>query len=184
VDWALNVAEIPADRIVLLGQSLGTAVTSAVAELYASRGIEFAGVVLVAGFSNLANLLVGYRISGYVPVLGPLSVWPGFLQLLQRFVVDEWQSAERLASLVKHTRKRLRLSLIAANDDADIPCEQSDTMFHIAANATVPGGLDQHSFEAWKEVRTIKKGKDAFATKWAAEPGIVIYQERFPYGGK
>lgn len=55
VDWALIVAQIPASRIVILGQSLGTAVTAGVVERFAQRGVDFAGVVLVAGKSCLAH---------------------------------------------------------------------------------------------------------------------------------
>ena len=40
VDWALNVAMIPPQRIVLLGHSLGTAVVAAVALQYAEMSIE------------------------------------------------------------------------------------------------------------------------------------------------
>ncbi|GKT92186.1 abhydrolase domain-containing protein [Colletotrichum tofieldiae] len=183
IDWVINTAGVPSDRIVLLGQSLGTAVTSGVAELYASQGIEFGGVILVAGFSNLPKMLSGYRIGGLFPVLGPLKVWPGFLEYMETFIYDKWPSADRLESLVKLTKRRLRLTLISATDDADIPWTESSKLFRSAANATVPGGLDDYSFEAWKEVRTIHKGKNAFVTTWNAEPNVIIRQEMFPYGG-
>ncbi|KAF6823245.1 abhydrolase domain-containing protein [Colletotrichum musicola] len=183
IDWVINVAGVPSDRIVLLGQSLGTAVASGAAELYASQGIEFAGIVLVAGFSNLPKMLSGYRIGGLFPVLGPLKVWPGFLEYMEGFIYDKWPSADRLASLVRLTKRRLRLTLISAKDDRDIPCEESSKLFKAAANATVPGGLNDHSFESWKEVRTIHKAKDNWVTTWQADHNILIRQERFPYGG-
>ncbi|KAL2874075.1 hypothetical protein SGCOL_010756 [Colletotrichum sp. CLE4] len=183
IDWVINVAGVPSDRIVLLGQSLGTAVTSGVAELYASQGIEFGGVILVAGFSNLPKMLSGYKIGGLFPVLGPLKVWPGFLEYMEGFIYDKWPSVDRLESLVKLTKRRLRLTLISAKDDGDIPWTESNKLFRAAANATVPGGLSDHSFEAWKDVRTIHKGKNAFVTTWNAEPNIVIRQELFPHGG-
>ncbi|KAJ0291428.1 hypothetical protein CBS470a_003425 [Colletotrichum nupharicola] len=184
IDWVINVAGVSSDRIVLLGQSLGTAVTSGVAELYASQGIEFGGVILVAGFSNLPKMLSGYKIGGLFPVLGPLKVWPGFLEYMETFIYDKWPSADRLESLVKLTKRRLRLTLISAKDDSDIPCEESSKLFRAAANATVDGGLSDHAFESWKEVRTIHKGKNAFVTTWHADHNIIIRQEMFPYGGK
>jgi abhydrolase domain-containing protein 12 len=69
VEWAINVAKVPPSRIVILGQSLGTAVSSGVAEHFAQQGVEFAGVILVAGFSNLPTLLSQYSAAGFIPVL-------------------------------------------------------------------------------------------------------------------
>ena len=71
VQWATHVAGISPSRIVLLGHSLGTAVVSGVAERYALRGVEFAGIVLVAGFGDLASMLSGYRIGGFHPAARP-----------------------------------------------------------------------------------------------------------------
>ncbi|KAH7273352.1 hypothetical protein MRS44_001753 [Fusarium solani] len=182
VEWAINVAGIPSSRIQLLGQSLGTAVVSGVAEKYALQGVEFAGITLVAGFSDLANLLVGYRIAGIFPVLAPFRVWPWLVRYLHRFIVDKWHSADRLANIVRHTKTRLRINLIHAKDDRDIPWTEDNKLFRAAAQETV-GILDEAEFDAWKEQRTIRKGDDAFVTTWMAEPNIIIRQELFPHGG-
>lgn len=45
VDWAMSVAGVASERIVVVGQSLGTAVTSGVVEHFAARDVEFAGVI-------------------------------------------------------------------------------------------------------------------------------------------
>ncbi|KAM0445616.1 hypothetical protein ACHAQK_001828 [Fusarium lateritium] len=182
VDWATDVAGIPASRIVLLGQSLGTAVVSAVAEKYALQGVEFAGVTIVAGFSDLANLLLGYRIGGVVPVLAPFRMWPSLVRFIHRFIVDRWHSDLRLANVVRHTKTRLRINLIHAKNDKDIPWTEDNKLFRTAAQETV-GIMDDDEFAAWKEERTIHKGKDAFVTTWTAEPNMIIRQELFPYGG-
>ncbi|KAM5355209.1 hypothetical protein ACJ41O_001855 [Fusarium nematophilum] len=182
VEWAINVAGIPPSRIVLLGQSLGTAVVSGVAEKYALQGVEFAGITLVAGFSDLANLLLGYRISGIFPVLAPFRVWPWLVRRLHHFIVDKWRSTDRLANIVRHTKTRLRINLVHAKNDRDIPWVEDNKLFRAAANETV-GILDDDEFDAWKEQRTIRKGDDAFVATWIAEPNIVIRQELFPYGG-
>ncbi|KAL6413357.1 hypothetical protein AUP68_02866 [Ilyonectria robusta] len=182
VDWAVDVAGIPPSRIVLLGQSLGTAVVSGVAEKYALQGVEFAGITLVAGFSDLASLLTGYRILGVFPVLAPFRVWPWLVRSFNHFVVDKWHSANRLGNIVRHTKTRLRINLVHAKNDADIPWTEDNKLFRAAANETV-GILDDGEFDAWKEQRTVRKGKDAFVTTWTAEPNIIIRQELFPYGG-
>ncbi|EON97082.1 putative abhydrolase domain-containing protein [Phaeoacremonium minimum UCRPA7] len=187
VDFAINVAGIPASRIVLLGQSLGTAITSGVAERYAATGVDFAGVVLVSGFSSMPTMLAGYAIAGYVPVLRPLKIIPPLLRWILGFIVDKWQSVDRLASLtksVKERRGRLRLSLIHGANDWDIPCHESDRLFAAAANATVDGGLDPQDLIEMKDERTVWKGDKYFKATWTAEPDIVITHEQFPYGGE
>ncbi|KAM0404494.1 hypothetical protein ACHAPZ_003717 [Fusarium culmorum] len=182
VEWATKVAGIPASRIVLLGQSLGTAVVSAVAEKYALQGVEFAGITIVAGFSDLANLLLGYRIGGVVPVLAPFRMWPTLVRFIHRFVVDKWHSDHRLANVVRHTKTRLRLNLVHAKNDKDIPWTEDNKLFRAAAQEMI-GIMDDEEFAAWKEERTVHKGKDAFVATWTAEPNMIIRQELFPYGG-
>ncbi|KAF7559683.1 hypothetical protein G7046_g4475 [Stylonectria norvegica] len=182
VDWAIDVAGIPASRIVLLGQSLGTAVVSGVAEKYVLQGVEFAGITIVAGFSDLVSLLTGYRIGGIFPVLAPFRAWPQLLALFNSFIVEKWHSADRLANIVRHTKTRLRINLIHARNDGDIPYTEDDKLFRAAVNEAV-GTLNDDEFHAWKEQRTIRKGKDAFVTTWTSEPNIVIRQELFPHGG-
>jgi pimeloyl-ACP methyl ester carboxylesterase len=183
VEWAVNVAGIPPERIVLLGQSLGTAVVSGVAERYAVQGVEFAGIILVSGFSDLPTMLSEYRIGGIFPVLAPFRASPALLRLFHYFIVDKWQSNHRLASLVRHTKNRLRLSLIHSRNDPDIPWTEDNKLFKAAVMEKV-GITDDEAFEAWKGERTIKKGDKAFVTTWNTEPNIHIRQELFPFGGK
>lgn len=183
VNWALNVAKLPADRIVLVGQSLGTAVTSAVAEHYAKEGTDFAGVVLVAGFSSLSKLLSEYFILGYFPVLSPFKNHPAILDYLTSFLVDKWPSAERLASLVKHSKK-LRLFMVHARDDPEIPWTQSNALFAAAANATTEGGMDVALFQKMKARSTIDMGDGAFISTWKAGGDKIIREEIVGYGRK
>ncbi|PHH81954.1 hypothetical protein CDD82_7441 [Ophiocordyceps australis] len=181
VDWALNVAGISPTRIVLLGHSLGTAVVSGVAEKYALQNVEFAGIILVAGFSDLASMLSGYRMGGLLPILGPFAAWPGAVKVLRPFVVDSWNSADRLANIVRHTKKRLRLTLIHAANDADIPWTQDNKLFQAAVNAKKHIN-DDEEFAKWKENHTIHKGLNAFVTTWSSDSDIIVRQELFPYG--
>lgn len=182
VDWALNVAQVPAARIVLLGQSLGTAVVAGVAERYTLQGVEFAGIILVAGFSDLTTMLSEYKIGGLFPVLSPIARWPFLLRRMHHFIHDKWRTVDRLATIVRQTKGRVRLNLIHAKDDADIPWTEDNKMFRAAANETL-GGLDDDEFTAWKEERTVRKGDDSFVATWKADPDIIIRQELFPFGG-
>ncbi|KAI1475740.1 alpha/beta-hydrolase [Daldinia eschscholtzii] len=182
VDWAMNVAGIPASRIVIMGHSLGTAVTSSVAEHFAMQGIEFAGVILIAGFSDLPTLLSSYTAAGFIPVLSPLRPFPPVLRFFQGFIVDKWKSADRLARVVGLTRTRLRLTFIHAKNDLEIPCHESDALFKSAASATVEDVSD-NDFSSWKEQRTLRRDDGTFTAIVKAEPGIIIREELVPYGG-
>ncbi|GAO13676.1 hypothetical protein UVI_02017790 [Ustilaginoidea virens] len=183
VEWSTKVAGVSSDRIVLFGHSLGTAVVSGVADKYSRQGVDFAGLVLVAGFSDLSNLLTGYRIGGVFPVMGPLAAWPSVVRFLQGFVVDKWHSANRLASIVRHSEKRLRLELIHSYWDLDIPWEHEEILFQAAANATT-NGLTQQEFDRFKKDKTqFSSGGAGFVAAVKAKPDIVIRQELVMNGG-
>ncbi|KAK3347542.1 Alpha/Beta hydrolase protein [Neurospora tetraspora] len=201
VDWATKVARVPAERIVLLGHSLGTAVAAAAAEYYCcprstpdagagcrssddetgddetretreGRGrreykpMEFAGVILVAGFSSLPTMLSGYAIAGWIPVLRPLSFWPWLLGKVMARIVDKWPSAERLTRLTKSAKtdgRRLNLTLIHARNDWDIPFHEDDKLFKGAVRGLVEAelgigmvygdGRDEQEYEERERVR-------------------------------
>ncbi|KAI1125291.1 alpha/beta-hydrolase [Nemania abortiva] len=183
VDWAMEVACVSPDRIIVMGQSLGTAVTSGVVEHFSTRGIEFAGVILIAGFSNVPTLLSTYSGAGFIPVLSPLRPIPPLLRLFQSFIVDKWDSASRLAEVVRLTRKRLRLTLIHAKNDLEIPCHESDALFKSAASATIDQILDDEAFLSWKRQRTTQFEDGTFISTVIAEPDIIIRQELVAFGG-
>ncbi len=187
VDFAMHTAGVSPDRIVLLGQSLGTAVASGVAERYAvERGVDFAGVVLVAAFSSLPTMLAGYAIAGLVPVLRPLAFWPAALRWFMSFVVDKWESADRLARMVKAVHARgghLRLSLVHAADDWDIPYREDDKLFASAVSGFLGKDIDVQRLASMKSERTLEIGTGAFVTHWK-EGDITVTQELFPYGGR
>ncbi|KAK3995280.1 Monoacylglycerol lipase ABHD12 [Cladorrhinum sp. PSN332] len=190
IDFAIKTAGIPPSRIVLLGHSLGTAVASGVSELYTLReGVDFAGVVLVAAFSTLPKMLSGYSIAGFVPVLRPLVWWPWLLEKVMDRVVDKWDSAGRWGRIVKEVKKgerRLRLSLVHAKNDWDIPCHEDDKLFRAAIGGLVEDERvveeDGEWFEQEKEARTVRQGKDAFVSTWS-EADVEVRQELVPWGG-
>jgi pimeloyl-ACP methyl ester carboxylesterase len=131
-NWVLQTAQIPADRIVILGQSLGTAVASAVAlnfidpknELLpqtdalqpsspllalqtAAQPLQtptlFASVILIAPFYSLPSLLLTYRLGGLVPLLLPLRPFPWLGKALTSRMIDQWPTAKRLAAYTRAT---------------------------------------------------------------------------------
>ncbi|KAK0725216.1 Alpha/Beta hydrolase protein [Lasiosphaeris hirsuta] len=190
VRWAMDAAGVRPDRIVLLGQSLGTAVASGVTEYFArEEGVDFAGVILVSGFSSLPAMLSGYAIAGLVPILAPFKAWPWLLKQLMRRVVDKWASTDRLRETVRAVKARggrLRLHLVHAVNDKDIPCHEDDKLFAAAVNGTVGVGepkMDDERLAAEKSARTVVRGKSAFVATWT-DGDLVFRQELVPYGGK
>ncbi|PVH84071.1 alpha/beta-hydrolase [Cadophora sp. DSE1049] len=181
VNWAMQVAQVPPERIVIVGQSLGTAVTSAVVEHFAEQGTDFAGVVLVAGFTSIPNLLTGYSILGYIPILSPFGTYPALQRLLASYVVDEWPSVTRIANIVRLSKK-LRLFIIHSKDDPEIPWMHSEGLFAAAANATTDGGMDVELFKKMKARSTTDMGDGSFISTWKASSDKIIREEIVGHG--
>jgi len=181
IEWAIQVAKLPPERIVIVGQSLGTAVTTAVAEHYAKQGTEFAGIILIAGFTDLPSLLTSYSIAGWVPILSPLRPYPRIQKWLTSYVVDKWPSAIRLANFVRISKK-VRLIIIHAKDDYEIPWFQSEGLFAAAANATTEEGIDMGLLTKMKARNTINMGYGAFISTWKAGGNKTIREEILAYG--
>ena len=135
--WALKVANIPPQRIVLFGQSLGTAVATAVTEHFTlKQNIQFAGLVLVAPFVSIPELLPEYTIAGCIPTLSPLKMHPLILKWVLSRVVDTWTTSDRLANLVQKSNT-FNIALIHARNDAEIPWTQSQCLFKASTNTTI-----------------------------------------------
>lgn len=177
----MNIAKVPPKRIVILGQSLGTAVTAAVVEHYAKQGVDFAGVVLVAGFTALSDLLPNYSIAGWLPLLSPLKSSPALFRLWSTYVVDKWPSATRIANFVRLS-KRVRLFIIHAKDDFEIPWKNAEGLFFAAANATTENGMDRSLIEKMKARSTTDMGDGAFISTWKAGDDKIIREEIVAYG--
>lgn len=190
VHFALSTLQIPPSRILLLGQSLGTAVAAATAEKVSrERGVDLAGVVLVAPFSSLPTMLASYSLGGVVPLLRPLGAAPPLLRMVMGLVADRWTSLDRLAALAAQTRERagrLRLNLVHGADDWDIPCVESVKIFEAAARASVKEGseLDKAWFLEMRDSVTDVRGDKAFKITWQGEADIVVTHEQFAYGGE
>jgi abhydrolase domain-containing protein 12 len=148
INFARHVLGIPADRIALVAQSLGTAVVSGVVEQLSlphtddsdksSAGIDFASVTLLCGFRDLKSLLLEYRIGGIFPILSPLRSFPALQQSLVSFIRESWDSRSRwvnvlsrvLSDVEKGQKRRLNLQLVHALDDPDIPYQNTEMLFN------------------------------------------------------
>ncbi|OAA66583.1 hypothetical protein SPI_01159 [Niveomyces insectorum RCEF 264] len=174
VDWAMNVAGIPASRIVVFGQSLGTAVSIAVSARLALRSppVVCAGTVLVAPFTDVAALAASYRLAGTVPILSPFAKFPLLFRYLQRFVRDQWPSKDRIAQYVRANEQNgmaYRLTIIHAKDDYDIPWAHAEAV----VNASVPAGISYDGLEQRKLASRRDLGAAGTVTEWHTAYGVI-----------
>ena len=172
-EWAMNEAGIPPSRIVIFGQSLGTAVGISLAHHFALRPdpILFAGMVFAAPFASVELLTSTYRIAGTIPLLGPLAPFPRLLAFFNTFIISKWPSKDKLAAFVRTcenmaTQKpNYHITIIHAEDDYDIPWSHSDQLFWHAVNAARPDGISFEELEQEKEQTKTVLG----AAGWVAE---------------
>lgn len=182
VRWAMDAAKIPPDRIILVGQSLGTAVAAAVAEHYVQESqVEFAGTVLVAAFSDLPTLLLTYSIGGIVPILSPLRPYPSLQRSFSRYLRDTWDTSNRVGNLVRMSRK-VNLYLFHSRDDFEIPWKHSETLFYAAANATSSSSLSSKHIDGMKFQQDLQEG--GIIESWNAGGMKKISKHVVRYGGK
>ncbi|PLB38720.1 alpha/beta hydrolase [Aspergillus candidus] len=139
--------KIPPSRIVIVGQSLGTAVSAAVAERFAFGSPDptaiqpaikdpepFAGIVLMASFSNVPSLIDSYSLKGISPpMLSPLMGYPRIQNWTKSHILDRWDTAARVARLTgagptaeedsssAYAQKGLDLVVVHAWNDNEIP---------------------------------------------------------------
>lgn len=166
VNWALTVAHVAPERIVIVGQSLGTAVAVAVAEHFATKShIDFAGIVLVAGFSDLPTVMMTYKAGGILPALSPLRPYPKIQSFFARRIKDTWPTSTRLGNLVRNSR-RIDLALIHSKNDPDIPWSHCDTLFYAAANATSIEGMTASQIDGVKQ--HLELGAGGWTNTWTA----------------
>ncbi|TVY40631.1 Monoacylglycerol lipase [Lachnellula subtilissima] len=186
VDWAMNDAGIAPSRILVFGQSLGTAVGIAVSEHFAlqSPPVVFAGMVLVAPFVDVVTLMATYRVAGTIPLVSPLARFPRLFMYLGTFVRDTWASKDRIARYVsanEDTGEKYRITLIHAEDDWDISWQHTPMLFWHAVNATVPAGMTYDELEEKKDERRKDLGSAGSVVEWRTENGV-MREEILKYG--
>ncbi|EEP77903.1 conserved hypothetical protein [Uncinocarpus reesii 1704] len=138
---------IPSSRIAVAGESLGTAVAAGLAERLAFSDVSpvksLAGFMLVAPFSNIPKLLESYCIMGILPpILSPLMGYPQYQKYVLEHVIDNWDTASRLARLTgilsksdsdeKYNNKDFRLTILHAANDPDIPWREGKRTWEAA----------------------------------------------------
>ena len=178
VDWALNVAKIPPERIVIFSQSLGTAVNAAIAEHFAQQvpSIVFAGHILIAPFVDVPTLVSTYSVAGTIPILGPLAKFSAVFDYLRTFIRDKWSTKDRLQNYVRINEvqwDKYRLTLIHAEDDYDIPWAHTPMLFQHAIQGTVPNDTDVADLMEKKSELKVDLGAAGSVVEWKTEHGCI-----------
>lgn len=188
-DWAMREAGIPAERIVIWGQSIGTAVATSLVHHMAHRvhPVFFSGLVMVAPFTDVKSLTATYRVAGMIPLLGPVARFPRLLEFLNSFIRDQWQSNKKLAAFIQRSGKmsgssgKYYISIIHAEDDYDIPWTHSDQMFWTAVNASTTTGISFEELEQEKLITKVTLGGGGWSVTRQAEGGV-IREDILKYG--
>ncbi|KAL8669387.1 MAG: hypothetical protein Q9168_006023 [Polycauliona sp. 1 TL-2023] len=178
VKWAMKTAGIPPSRIVIFGQSIGTAVSLAISEHYAlqSPPVVFAGAVLVAPFADVASLVATYRVAGSIPLLSPLAKFPKLFAYLSTYIRDRWSSKDRIAGYIRANEdrnKKYKLTLIHAEDDWDIPFHHTKVLFWHAIRAMTGQDISYDELDTKKNADKTDLGAAGSILEWRTENGIV-----------
>lgn len=182
-EWATGVARIPPERIVVFGQSMGSAVSIALVDHLATQtpSMSLAGLVITSSFSDLTSLTATYRIGGIIPVLSPVAnLFPELFKYLSCRLTSTWLNKDRIAEIVRAS-DRYHISLLHAEDDPDIPATHTQSLFWHAVNATSRRGFPPKIFEEEKEKRRVNLGEGGWFVEWHTEKGL-IRQDMPKYG--
>jgi abhydrolase domain-containing protein 12 len=186
VEWAMNAARIPPNRIIMYSQSLGTAVNMAVAEHFALQEppVVFAGHILTAPFVDVITLVSTYSIAGTIPLLGPVARVPMLFNYLREYINDKWSTRDRIASYVKANEdngSRYRITMIHAEDDYDIPWTHTPQLFWHAVVGTKEQDISFEELEPLKAKLRLDNGPAGSVVEWKTDNGI-IREEILKYG--
>lgn len=181
-EWATGVARIPPERIVVFGQSMGSAVSIALVDHLAAQtpSVSCAGLVITSSFSDLASLTATYRIGGVFPILSPVAKFPMLFGYFSRRLTSTWLNKDRIADVVRAS-DRYHITLLHAEDDPAIPAAHTQSLFWHAVNATSHHDLSPTAFEEEKEKRKVNLGEGGWFVEWRTEKGL-IRQDMPKYG--
>lgn len=162
VTWAIEQGGVSPRNIVLIGHSLGTAVSTAVYHHFSTQGKPLGGLALIAPFTNVPKLTTTYRVGGIVPLLQPLALFPAVQTWGTSQVRDKWQTELRLAEVAASGQGH-KITIFHARSDFAIPCHHALSLYQTLCSGKAEWRpVDPPGFEASKS--TTASGK----TLWTA----------------
>ncbi|KAK9390030.1 Alpha/Beta hydrolase protein [Lipomyces mesembrius] len=141
----LNRTGVPADRTILIGQSLGTGVIIGAADLLTQSDpkLEFRAIVPIAGFASIEELLSTHKIFGMIPVLAPFKSFEVLHTLLARQLRYKFHSDVRIERFVRNSRKT-KVLVVHSFDDEQIPYFHGEKL----VDAAIMGALESEADDA------------------------------------
>jgi abhydrolase domain-containing protein 12 len=157
-----------------------------------------AGIVAVAAFTSLRKLVGRYRMAGFLPLLGPLNMFPKLADFfVHQFLRAEFDTENRLKRLVAMTKgTKFSITLVHATNDWEISHRHSRELFDVACAGNqrikeiihtnklvreIDGGRIQHVETSWGGHNDIQKSDavmKAVLSAWRIDtPGSIVIDE-------
>lgn len=179
-DWATKIAGVPAERIVVFGQSMGSGVAIGLVRDLALQKIPVAGLIITGAFPNVRTMLAEYRSFFGLRPFGPLAKFPGLMAVCSKGMRNKWLNTEGLVDIVRHSPSH-HVQIFHAQDDPIVPWHLSNELFNHAAMAVKLQGTTANEFEKEKAKRRIEMGEGGWCIEWPTQKGL-IRQEVPRYG--
>jgi hypothetical protein len=154
----------------------------------ASTSDGFAGIVLVAPFTSLPQLLKTYKIGGILPILKPLQSYPRIANYLATRIVDAWPTLARLRALIASPAAKksgFHITLLHARNDQDITYWESEALFQPLASLmlTEEGVVVEEERRTIQGAQRVKRGAFAYKKVEDDKGDRMVELEVVRYGG-
>jgi len=134
IEWARKELQVPYNRILLLSQSLGTAVASAALRHFTSEPDRpsFAGLMMCAPFTNMADAFMHYKLFLGVELLAPLQFMRPLRAWFIHTLADKWSTAQDMKSIMS-SYDSLKLTFVHCTTDDMLPAQMTHQLVATAS---------------------------------------------------
>ena len=129
-DYLMGKGVRPAD-VTVMGQSLGTGVSSALVAQLATEGLSPHALILVAPFSSIFELLATYRLGNLFPLLGPVRNLASVMSFFKPYLTAKFNTSAVIGSIT------CPILILHAQDDNVIAHTHSKTLAGLLDRAHV-----------------------------------------------
>ncbi|OZJ05571.1 hypothetical protein BZG36_01687 [Bifiguratus adelaidae] len=125
-NWAVKEKGASPERTVILGHSLGTGIATRLAYELGQKGITPRGLVLLAPYSSIPNVVFEYTFLSFISIFYPIKPFP----YIQDFLLSRLNTKFDSLSYIEHINCTTLIAYGAK--DTDIPIHHSARLFHRA----------------------------------------------------
>ncbi|ORY65616.1 Alpha/Beta hydrolase protein [Leucosporidium creatinivorum] len=174
-DYLTLEKSVPASRITIMGQSLGTGVSAGLAGRLAKDNLSPKGLILVAPFSSVGALLETYKLFNTIPILSPLKSIPWMMKAFLNLLHTKFDTKGVIHTIT------CPILILHAQDDPVIPHLHSSALAHHLLDPLLPSLEEEAEVRAlarasivteaqvgrWGVVTRFERGKGVGAVVWA-----------------